>query len=151
MFCVFRKPGLLHPPPLVSPVYNLPFAMTDLVTLVEVLLTFVPTLFLPLLSLSIISLPLEATAVCVHRPSLTLTVVSLYLPPQLALDSLISNLSSLVSWLSSPFLICTDAIAHQTSWGSPTSDCCSNLLVDWLAENYLALVKYWASHLSFIY
>ena len=88
-----------------------------------------------------LSTPLEATAVRLHLPSRTLTVVSLYLPPQLALDSLISDLSSLVSSLPSPFLICTDANAHHTSWGSPSSDSRGNLLVDWLAEGNLALLN----------
>ena len=86
-----------------------------------------------------LSTPLEATAVRLHLSSKTLTVVFLYLLPQLALDSLISDLSSLVSSLPSPFLICTDANTHHTSWGSPSSDCRGNILVNWIAENNLAL------------
>ena len=88
-----------------------------------------------------LSTPLEAAAVRIHLPSITLTVVSLYLSPHLSTDSLILDLSSLLSSLLPPLLICTDANAHHTSWGSPTSDRRGNILVDWLAEEGLALLN----------
>ena len=87
------------------------------------------------------STPLKIAAVRICFSSLILTVVSLYLSSKLPTDSLISDLSSLLFSLPHPFLICTDADAHHTFWGSPTSNRRRNLLVNWLAEEGLALLS----------
>jgi ribonuclease HI len=84
---------------------------------------------------------LEATAVQIVLSQLTLTLCSLYLPPDITSSCLIHNLDALISYLPKPFLILTDANAHHPSWGSLQSDRKGNTINEWLNDRGLTLLN----------
>ena len=71
----------------------------------------------------------------------TLTLCSLYLPPVLPNADLLTELESLHSQLSSPFVVLTDANAHHVSWGSTDSNARGSLIADWLENTNLNLLN----------
>lgn len=84
---------------------------------------------------------LEVAAVQIILPQLTLTICSLYLPPDFTSSHLIPNLDALIACLPKPFLILTDANAHHPSWGSPRGDRKGNLINEWLNDRDLILLN----------
>ena len=84
---------------------------------------------------------LEATAAQVHLPSHTVTICSVYLPPNSALENMATSLADLSAALPHPFLICADLNAHHQSWGSPYSDRRGRIVAEWLQQSSLALVN----------
>ena len=71
----------------------------------------------------------------------SLTVCSLYIPPDFPNSTLFSDLDSLVAQLPSPFLVLTDANAHHLSWGSVSNTGRGTLIADWLEHNNLFLLN----------
>ena len=65
---------------------------------------------------------MEAVAVRIFINNLSLSICSLYIPPDYNDANIESHLTKLVALLPKPFLICTDANAHHVSWGSACSD-----------------------------
>ena len=64
----------------------------------------------------------EAVGISVHLEDIKLNIVSLYFPPKLNNEKVEETLEALLSHLEEPYIICLDANAHHTSWGSPSSD-----------------------------
>ncbi|XP_055584695.1 uncharacterized protein LOC129737559 [Uranotaenia lowii] len=64
-----------------------------------------------------INTTLNAVCVRVHTP-IDITVVSLYIPPQLPYHHFTSEIEHLLSELPPPFIIMGDLNAHSTCWGS---------------------------------
>ena len=85
---------------------------------------------------------LEATAVQVYLPTTTISVCSLYLPPDNALNpTLADDLSNLITQLPRPFVICTDANAHNITWGSENTNPRGQIIEDWLLEEELEILN----------
>jgi hypothetical protein len=89
----------------------------------------------------VFSTPLEITTAQIILPTLTITLCSLYLPPDFSLVDLLPNLDALLSAIPKPFIILTDANAHHPSWGSSCSDRRGESLNDWLNNNNLTLLN----------
>ena len=84
---------------------------------------------------------LEACAIQAYFDQKTITVCSLYLPPNLP-DSIISEkLDSLQEQLPSPFIILTDANAHHMSWGSNSNSGRVGIVADWIDRHNLFLLN----------
>lgn len=81
---------------------------------------------------------LQAVAVKVFHP-LELTICNLYIPPNFELTK--SNLQDLINQLPPPFLITTDANAHNSMWGSARDDSRGKLIESIIEENGLNLLN----------
>lgn len=77
----------------------------------------------------------------VYFSSLTITICSVYLPPNVTNTNLNNALLLLKQQLPYPFLICADINAHHISWGSPYSDARGRIVADWLQQNNLSLLN----------
>lgn len=85
--------------------------------------------------------PLEVVAVKLFLPSGTVTICSLYLPPDYDNSILLAHLNSLLPLLPPPFIICVDANAHHPSWGSLRADRRGRLVDGWVTDHQLHLLN----------
>ena len=84
---------------------------------------------------------LEVVAVKIFFNNKTLTICSLYLPPDLQNDNLHMKLHELKQLLPKPFVICIDANAHHPVWGSSTEDKRGKIIVNFIEDNDLILLN----------
>ena len=84
---------------------------------------------------------LEAAALKLHYPNRTITICSLYIPPNYSNTHLHTELNSLIKQLPEPLIICTDANAHHEIWGSPISDGRGNTIFNFIEDLNLALLN----------
>ena len=82
---------------------------------------------------------LEAVAAKTYFKEKTLTVCSLYLPPDLTNTNLTDKLNKLKELLPKPFIMCIDSNAHHPFWGSPKEDKRGKIISNFLEENDLIL------------
>lgn len=84
---------------------------------------------------------LEICANKLYLENKTITLCSLYLPPDLDNKILEKSLSHLHTQLEKPYMICMDANAHHMSWGSNFSDKRGHILNDWINDNQLTVLN----------
>ena len=84
---------------------------------------------------------LVATALVIHYPNRTVTICSLYIPPNYPNLNLHTELITLFKQLPHPFILCTDANAHHEIWGSPKLDGRSNIISKLIEAQNLALLN----------
>ena len=84
---------------------------------------------------------LEAVALIIHYPNRTITICSLYIPPNYSNINLHTELNSLIKQLPHPLVLCTDANAHHEIWGSPISDGRGNIIYNIIEDQNLVLLN----------
>jgi len=84
---------------------------------------------------------LEACAVKVHLSKKTVTILSLYIPPTANNHQLEAQLDNVLKQVHPPLMICSDANAHHTSWGSQESDRRGHLIADWATDKNLVIIN----------
>ena len=89
----------------------------------------------------ILETSMEAAAIKIYLREMTLSVVSLYIPPDYKNKTVGRHLEQLVKQLERPFLLCMDANAHHTAWGSEVPDRRGQIIEDWLTRNELGILN----------
>ena len=82
---------------------------------------------------------LQAVACHMNVSNHRFTICSLYLPPNKPLAE--TDLRALVSQFDEDFLICSDANAKHSAWGSPMIDRRGRVLFDFLLNNHLHILN----------
>ena len=87
------------------------------------------------------NLELETVAAKMFTDNRTITICSLYLPPNYDNNNLQTQLDLLLTSLTRPFIITADANGHHYKWGSDYCDQRGRLIDQWITDNNLSLIN----------
>jgi len=86
--------------------------------------------------------PLESASSKIFINEKEITLISLYLPPDLSNAGLYEELDNLIHQIDSPFILTCDANGHHPSWGSNYSDRRGVIIDEWTTNHNLTLLNH---------